>query len=326
MSINPKVSVVSVFYNRGALLDETIACLLAQTLADIEIIIVDDGSTDGTAAKLHAVDDPRVRAILKTNTGFVRSMNEAVSLARGEYVAVHGSGDYSYPARLERQAAFLDANPEVGVVGCRWRAPNRDIGPVSDVERGPMRALMLQRNPFTHGEVMFRRSLFERVGGYREAFRFAQDRDLWLRMGRLCDYAVIPELLYERRFLDDGVSRDWQKLLLQKKLSQFAVQASAAAGPDGVDWLDRYGPAAFLFTRRTPLVARKLTLEGLRWLRDNRLEGGRALLEAGLRENRSLYTIIGALLGRASACPSLLPPVRLVLKWLSPPLDLDRES
>lgn len=325
MFIKPKVSVVSVFYNRGTLLDDTIACLRAQTLRDIEIIIVDDGSTDGTAARLRTVADPRMQAIVKPNTGFVNSMNEAVRLARGDYVAVHGSGDHSFPARLERQAAFLDANPEVGVVGCRWRAPNRDIGPVRDVERGPMRAVMLQRNPFTHGEVMFRRSLFERVGGYREAFRFAQDRDLWLRMGRLCDYAVIPELLYERRFLADGVSRDWQKLFLQKKLSQFAVQASAAAGPDGVDWLDRYGPAAFLFTRRTRLVARKLTLEGLRWLRDNRLEGGRALLEAGLNEHRNPYTITGALLGRASAVPRLLRPVRLLLKWLSPPLDLDRD-
>ncbi|HEX8484888.1 glycosyltransferase [Sphingomonas sp.] len=326
MSTGLKVSVVSVFYNRGGLLDETVACLLAQTATDIEIIIVDDGSTDDTAAKLRAIDDPRVRVLIKANTGFVNAMNQGVSMARGEYVAVHGSGDYSFPQRIERQAAFLDAHPEVGVVGCRWRAPNRDIGPVGAAERGPMRAVMLRRNPFTHGEVMYRRALFERVGGYRPAFRFAQDRDLWLRMGRFCDYAVIPELLYERRFLDDGVSRDWQKLLLQKKLSQFAVQSAVAAGSDGVDWLDRYGPAAFLFTRRTEHVARKLTLEGLRWLRDDRLEGGQALLEAGLREYRSVYTAMGALLGRASVSPRLLPLVRLLLKRLSPASDRDRET
>lgn len=324
MTAGPKVSVVSVFYNRGVLLDETVRCLLAQTLGDIEIIVVDDGSSDDTAARLRAIDDPRIRALIKPNTGFVNAMNQGVAMARGEYVAVHGSGDYSFPDRIARQAAFLDANPAVGVVGCRWRAPNRDIGPVGAVERGPMRAVMLQRNPFTHGEVMYRRALFEQVGGYRELFRFAQDRDLWLRMGRHCDYAVLPDVLYERRFLDDGVSRDGHKLFLQKKLSQFAVQTATAAGPDGVDWLDRYGPAAFLFTRRTGHVARKLTLEGLRWLRDGRIEGARFLLEAGLREHRSAYTLMGALLGRASASSRLLPLARLLLRRMSPPFDADR--
>lgn len=316
----PRVSVISAFYNRATHLDETIGCLLGQSFRDLEVVIVDDGSSDDTAERLRAIADPRLRPLIGPNAGFTRAMNAAIATCRGDYVAIHGSGDLSLRDRIARQAAYLDANPAVGVVGCRWREPNRDVGPRHSVERGPLLPVLLRRNPFAHGDVMFRRTLFEAVGGYRAIFTYAQDRDLWLRIGRLtgCDYAVLPELLYVRRFPEDGVSRDPHRLLMQRRLSQFAVQCAAAAAPDGRDWLDRYGPAALLLLRPTPLVAHKLLAEGLRWLRDGRGEGAALLLAAALAEHRDIRTRTGAAIARMAARPSLRRPIMAALRLLSP--------
>ena len=128
--------------------------------------------------RLATKDDPRLKIVYQENIGFTASMNRAIRGSAGQYVAVHGAGDVSHPDRLALQAAYLDANPAVGAVGCRRADNGRATISNDSVKRGPMLDVMLNYNPFSHGEVMFRRSLFDRVGGYREAFRFAQDRDL----------------------------------------------------------------------------------------------------------------------------------------------------
>ncbi len=314
----PKVSCVTVFYNRGDLLDGSVGSLLEQTLRDLEIIVVDDGSSDDTAERLAAKSDPRLKAVFQENIGFTASMNRAIRASAGEYVAVHGAGDVSHPDRLALQAAYLDAHPDVGAVGCRRAENGRPTGPSDVVERGPMLDIMLRRNPFSHGEVMFRRSLFDRVGGYREAFRFAQDRDLWLRMGRYCDYAVLPQLLYYRSYFAGGVTKTPRSLYLQTKLSQFAVQNAQDVDAEGRDLFDRLGPSAFLLGRRQKSLAHKYTLWGLRALRDDERDAAETFLAAAFHEHISLYTLGGRIALQASRIAGLRGVVRRLLKLATP--------
>lgn len=210
----PKITVVTGFYNRGVLLERTIESILGQTFEDFELIVFDDHSTDDTAERLSELaeryQDSRFRFIVhEQNKGFVRGLKEAIAGSTGEYIAIQGSGDVSLPRRLELQAALLDARPEVGIVGGwyynvqeeqdtrRLRTPNADEMTFDD---------LAQRNVFSHGEVMMRRSVYDSVGGYRTAFKYAQDIDLFLRIAKVARLATVPEPVYNRYVQFDGVS------------------------------------------------------------------------------------------------------------------------
>ncbi|MEL7029538.1 MAG: glycosyltransferase family A protein, partial [Pseudomonadota bacterium] len=93
----PLVSVVTIFYNRADHVRSSIESLLSQTYPNMEIVAVDDGSTDDTLRELQAIEDPRYRVISKENTGFTRSLNFAIAQTSGAYVAIHDAGDISYP-------------------------------------------------------------------------------------------------------------------------------------------------------------------------------------------------------------------------------------
>jgi glycosyltransferase involved in cell wall biosynthesis len=312
----PKVAVFSAFYNRAPVVAESVGSLIAQTLADLAIVIIDDGSRDDTAAELAKLHDPRLRVVDQANTGFTRAMNRAIAAHDSDYIAIHGSGDISAPDRLARQAAYLDANPDVGLVGCLVLARGATRGQ-RDGKHRSLRDMARTNNVLSHGEVMFRRSLFERVGGYRELFRFAQDRDLWLRMGEHCDYAVLQEVLYERRNLDDGVSRKPEQIVLQKRLAWFAVQCSQMRQATGADPLQRYGASGFLLATAPAALVPFLVREGLAWVRDGRVEGGNLLLAEAWRERRSPLTALARATGRAARNPAVQKVLTVLLQRIS---------
>ncbi|MEZ0497964.1 glycosyltransferase [Sphingomonas sp. IW22] len=295
----PLVSVVSAFYNRADRVAESIGSVLAQDYPALEVIVVDDGSRDATAAELRKLDDPRVTVISRENRGFVASMNEAIARSRGEFVAVHGSGDLSLPERIARQAQVLIEHPDVGVVGC-WVDNDETHGPGSRVFKAPrgrdFHATLMLRGLFTHGEVMFRRALFDTVGGYRDFFRYAQDRDLWLRMSRLCDYDIVPEILYRRYKPAGGVSADPEKLLLQSYLSDFAVQCARIVDAGDRDPIERHGALAAFMRHPSPVFARKLAWFGARMMVEGDVERGwpivgRAYAEHPSRQVRMIHAL-----------------------------------
>ncbi|MEG3167877.1 glycosyltransferase [Sphingomonas sp. LB3N6] len=278
---------VSAFYNRGPAVAESVGSLLSQSHEDLEVIIVDDGSRDDTVAELHALDDPRLRIITRENRGFVASMNEAIAASTGEIVAVHGSGDISLPNRIARQAACLSENANIGVLGCWVETDATGSGdpwlyrPPTGL---PFHETLLKRNLFTHGEVMFRRSLYDKVGGYRDFFRFAQDRDLWLRMSRLCDYAIVPEVLYRRFKPEGGVSSDPGKMLLQSYLADFAVQCARVVDAGGKDPIERHGHLAPFLREPSEMLARKLAWHGAHRMVQGDIEQGWAIVKRANRE------------------------------------------
>lgn len=234
----PEVSIVTVFHNRVNLVGESVASLLDQDFPNYEVIVVDDGSTDGTAEFLQNLEDPRLRVISQRNSGFTASVRNAIGLASGRFIAVHGAGDISHPNRLAVQSAILREFGSAGIVGCAYNYKGVRVSPSSGsaVETGNVLARLAKNNPFSHGEVMFRKSVYQQVGGYDPRFTYAQDFDLWLRMGEHCDYAIAPETLYTKMDPANSVRRNVQKYYLQQKFAQFALERAqnAASGSDDI--------------------------------------------------------------------------------------------
>lgn len=222
-----KVSIVTVYYNREKYVIESIESLLNQTYDDIEIIIVDDGSTDNTLKKINCFSDNRIKVISHSNRGFVRSVKEGINQSTGDLIAIHGSGDISYPNRIEKQVNVFTNNKDIGVVGCFVNNENMVTGekkewtPNIDTKINLTQQL-LNRNLFTHGEVMFNKKLYYQVGEYRDFFKFSQDIDLWLRMSLVTKFFIVPEFLYTRYSLSDGVSNDPLKRVVQENLKEYS--------------------------------------------------------------------------------------------------------
>jgi hypothetical protein len=304
----PLVSIVTVFYNRVAYVRESIESLLAQTYPNIEIVAVDDGSTDGTGEALEAIRDPRLTVRRQANGGFVRAINAAVRASGGEYVAIHGSGDVSLPERVARQAEVLRTRPAIGVVACWWQDEDLHAGDVAARRYAAderFRDVVVRYNPLGHGEVMFRRALFDRVGGYREFFRFAQDHDLWIRMSMHCDYDIVREQLYRRRSIPGGVSASGEKVLQQFLFSDFAMHCGRCVRAGRPDPLDTLGPVAALMRPRSAAIASAMARAGARFLLSGRDEQGRALIAAALAEKATAQSVAAALLLWTSERPLL---------------------
>ncbi len=118
MMRGPRVSVLMPAYNAAGTIREAIDSALAQTLSDLEVVVVDDGSRDETAQIVASYADPRVRLLRNPkNLGMPATRQRGADAARGEYLAILDSDDRAHPTRFERQAAWLDAHPRCAVVG-----------------------------------------------------------------------------------------------------------------------------------------------------------------------------------------------------------------
>lgn len=253
----PKVTVVTGYYNRSPVLFRTIRSILRQSYEDIEFIVFDDASTDGTADRLLELqedfDDSRLKVVLQTeNTGFVSGLKSAISSSDSEYIAIQGSGDVSRFRRIDKQVSLLEDRPEVGLVGS-WYLNVAENGTVYRPRRPIADGMGIEKlregNVFSHGEVMFRRATYNEVGGYRTAFKFSQDYDLWLRMAQICELATVPSFEYERYVQTDGVSYSPAKVIEQAAYARAASILSSLSGDDAeaaFDQLHFMGPNSIL--------------------------------------------------------------------------------
>jgi len=208
--VAPDVSVVLAVYNGEEFVLQAVQSVLKQTLTDLELIIVDDASKDATPRILASVSDARVRVIRnERNLGIAASRNKGVRLARGEFIAVHDHDDVSNPLRLEKQVAFLRANPHCVAVGCQMTplcssGACRTRWPVTDLA---IRWLMLFRTPLPHPGLVVRASALRQIGGYDEAYVCTVDYDLEARLARVGKLHNLPEALVQYRLHPGQVSR-----------------------------------------------------------------------------------------------------------------------
>ena len=202
----PRVSVLMAVHDGERYLAEALDSVLSQTLADFEAVVVDDASTDGTAAILdaYARRDPRLVVLRnEENRKLAASLNRGLAACRAPLVARADADDVNLPDRLERQAAFLDAHPEVGVLGCAFHTMTPD-GRYGGTKRyvtdhATIRARQLFASSLLHPGVMFRADVVRAVGGYDEAYWTAQDSDLWTRLRDRTRFANLPDPLVRYR-------------------------------------------------------------------------------------------------------------------------------
>jgi glycosyltransferase involved in cell wall biosynthesis len=189
-------------HNAAPYLDESVESILTQTFTDFELVVVDDGSTDGSTGLLRdwTKRDDRVRLIENpVRLGIARNSDRVVREARALVCARMDADDVSCPTRLELEWQALEARPDASLVGTLWEG----IDAAGRVVRPRDRWRLTRRSsfaPFPHGSIMFRRAAYEAVGGYRTACDYWEDLDLYLRLAARGPVLVVPAALYRYRF------------------------------------------------------------------------------------------------------------------------------
>lgn len=200
MSHSPIVTVFIPVHNREDYICTAVNSVLAQTFTDFELLVVDDGSRDGTRERLLRYRDTRLRVeSSNANLGIPATRNIGLELARGRYIALLDSDDYAYPERLARQVAWLDRHPDIVQVGSWCSFMDEGGRPLRGVRRQPLRpddvhAHMLFHCPVVNRTVMARTTVL-REHGYREEFPRCQDYDLHQRLVRRHRLANLGEIL-----------------------------------------------------------------------------------------------------------------------------------
>jgi glycosyltransferase involved in cell wall biosynthesis len=213
----PQVTVLMGVFNGAAYLRHAVDSILAQTFQDFEFLIINDGSTDDSRAILRSYADRRIRVIEnEENIGLTRSLNRGLRLARADLIARQDADDVSHPARLEKQVAFMEANPEIVVVGTQARYINSRGGLIRVGGWNKLRSEfgvrweLMFNSPFVHTSVMFRHSVVWQIeGGYNESFITSQDFELWSRLSRRYRMCNLPDSLVDLRLHQDSMSANY---------------------------------------------------------------------------------------------------------------------
>lgn len=224
----PVVSVVIPTFNRWPMVGEAVASVLAQTYGDLELIVVDDGSTDDTGRELAKFGD-RLRYFATENRGAAAARNFGVRQARGRYVAFLDSDDLWRPSKLQAQVSYMEEHPEIKVCQTEeiWIRNGVRVNPKA-VHRKPSGNIFLRSLELclvSPSAVLLTRELFKELGGFDESFPVCEDYDLWLRLAAKYPVPLIAEpLVIKRGGHADQLSRSvwgmdrYRILALQKLL------------------------------------------------------------------------------------------------------------
>ena len=187
MSNSVKISVIMSVYNGESYLSEAIDSVLAQSFTDFELIVINDCSTDQTGALLaqYAARDSRVRVHTnEVNLRLPSSLNKAISLAAGQYIARMDADDICLPDRLEKQYAFMEANPDVALSSCRFMTLKNGVvssgGCGGKTDHESIKAMLLVTNPILHPGIIAKADVIRELG-YDKNFTCTEDMELWSR-------------------------------------------------------------------------------------------------------------------------------------------------
>jgi glycosyltransferase involved in cell wall biosynthesis len=260
LSLSPLVSVIVPAFNAESYIADAVGSVLKQTCRQLEVLIVDDGSTDGTAEIAERLAaDSRVRVICQANAGVAHARNRALAICRAPHVAFLDADDVWHPEKLDRQLEVLNRSPSVIVVGCQMRylGPNGQIightgQATADIDRSAVAAGRLV--PFLISSSIFRKEVLKAVDGFDESLDRdvpgqVEDLDLFARVAHLGDFALVPESLGSYRVHDLAASAS--KAGLQQISARF-IRARLVAVQRGEtlffrDWFASYRPT---FTQR----------------------------------------------------------------------------
>ena len=234
----PAISVVMGVYNHADTLPAALAGILSQAGVELEFIVVDDGSTDGTAEILDAAakQDSRLRIVHKPNEGLTRALIDGCALASAPWIARQDADDVSLPGRLAALLALAGRHPEAVLLASsvQYFGPNGErlfkMSRTPDPVRARQQLLDERIGPPAHGSVMFSRAAYQAVGGYRADFYFGQDADLWLRLAERGGVAYAEPIYYGYRLSPGAISGASRSL--QRKFGRWG-QACRKARKNG---------------------------------------------------------------------------------------------
>ena len=243
---NPRVSVILPVYNESNHISKAIDSIINQSYEDIEIIVIDDSSEDGTQEILSGISDERLKVCVRSDkSGVTSARNDGLGMVDGEFIAIHDADDWSDEKRFEKQISYLDKNSEVALVGTGAYLVDREgnIQSRRRVDQSPSLSDLFEHNEFVHGSVMIRRNILEEIGGYDEWFTVAEDYDLWLRLADEYEVRNIDEPLYYFRQHDDSLyGSNLEELKLYHLLAVRKVQSGLDAelkreiDEHGIEW------------------------------------------------------------------------------------------
>ena len=208
----PSISVVIPTYNHGRYVCDAISSVLAQTLTPLEVVVVDDGSTDDTADRVKIFGD-KIRYVYQKNRGLSAARNTGIEAARGEWIALLDADDLWHPQKLERQWALKLAQPGLSLIGCECLTFT-DSPPVADAAyTGSPRSQLITLQELVWGVsfgsgsgALIDRKCLDRVGLFDESLRAVEDLDLWLRIATKFSLAKVQEPLAWIRFRPTSMS------------------------------------------------------------------------------------------------------------------------
>jgi glycosyltransferase involved in cell wall biosynthesis len=206
----PKVSVVIPTYNRAKFIGEAIHSVLAQTFSDFELIVVDDGSTDDTAAIIKTIHDDRLIYIYQVNQGRSNARNHALRIAKGCYITFLDSDDLYLPDKLKLQVDYLESNPRTGMIYTSALCIDESGAPLPDKYEATVSGHTYKDIAFftpvtiTLPTVMARREVFDTVGGFDEEMHRFEDTDMWRRISKSYRIDAIQEYTCKLRTRGDN--------------------------------------------------------------------------------------------------------------------------
>jgi len=218
MSDSRLVSVVIPSYNHGEFVGTCIDSILAQTYRSLEVIVIDDGSTDDTRERMKKYGD-RIRYVYHDNRGRGATRNRGIELAKGEWIAFVDADDIWRRDKLEKQMAAIEKHPEIDLIVtdcCQFDGDKivqaRFFDKMERIHTAPRKTdgnlhiftemlfpLMIRENFIIQSSVLMRKSCFDKVGLYDNSLKRCQDRDLWMRLSRHFTFALIDEVLTDQR-------------------------------------------------------------------------------------------------------------------------------
>lgn len=211
-----KISILMPTYNTPEnYLREAIESILNQTYRDYEFIIINDGSTNNVKDVIFSYKDERILYVEnEQNLGLIKTLNKGISIAKGKYIARMDSDDISKPQRLERTLAFMEANPQVGAVGCHALATPIKYKYTTPCENKIITPFLRYiANCMMHPTMLIRKSILEKYNlKYDENYIHCEDYKLWIEMDKHSELANIPEVLLIHRVYDEAVSVKFAEL------------------------------------------------------------------------------------------------------------------
>ena len=218
---NHKVSVIIPTFNRAELIGDSIRSALAQTYANLEVVVVDDGSDDDTEQVIATIIDPRLRYVRQPNRGRSNARNHALSLATGYYVSFLDSDDLYLPEKIERQVEYLQSHPWTGMVYTSAQCIDQQGNLLEHKYQATVSGLIYCEIAFflpvtiTLPTVMTYRRIFDYVGGFDEEMYRFEDTDMWRRISKICRIDAIPDVTCLLRTHDDNtlINQDPEKIV-----------------------------------------------------------------------------------------------------------------